>query len=101
MMNPPDPDTFPPHEGYETDSEGDGGGNDGDEGYSSALEDQGGMQLAALQRELPPGTRIPPQRITPAVARARWQARLDPDLARLDPNRARVRKVGAKSMRPT
>ena len=59
---------------------GDGGGSDGDEGYSSAsdegyssaLEDSS-MQVD-LQCGLPPGARIPPQRITPAVARARWRA---------------------------
>ena len=71
----PDPDNLPPRDDYVTDGEGDGEGSEADGGYSSALED-GGMQLAELTRGLPHGARIPPQRITPAVARARWRARL-------------------------
>ena len=41
------------------------------------LEDDG-TQLAELARGLPPGARILPQRITPAVARARWRLQQRP-----------------------
>ena len=70
----PDPD-FPLRNEYVTDSEGDGEGSEADEGYSSARED-GSMQLADFLRGLPPGAPIPPQRITPAVARERWRSRV-------------------------
>ena len=60
-----------------TSLDGDGGGSDDDEGYSSALEDEDGGVHVDLRSELPPGARIPPQRITPAVARARWRGKLD------------------------
>ena len=60
-----------------TSLDGDGGGSDDDEGYSSALEDEDGGVHVDLRSGLPPGARIPPQRITPAVARARWRGKLD------------------------
>ena len=75
--------------------DGESGGSDGGEGYSSALED-GGMQVD-LWHELPPGARIPPERITPAVARARWRSRLGERV----PARKHARKLaGARPMRP-
>ena len=60
-----------------------------DEGYSSALED------SVSEPDYPPGASIPPEHITPAVARARWRARLGIRLPALTRARDGMRRLAS------